>query len=240
MSKFHAFLSYASEDSVLASEIAGGLKSRGIKVWYAPIHLKVGDKLLDTLEQGMRDSTFGILLISKAYLEKPWPNYEMDTLIRQSIEQGKKLLPIWHQVSKEEVEARHTGLSGIVPIRSEFGLHNVIDKLTEVLASNAPTIGVIPTYESPKYRFLDGVGEIKLGTAEGPATTLWEALLYLKNDEYPISLEGELFSKEDLLFRAAQILAADPNRAIQWVQNEGKEKIWSICVAAGFDPNIFE
>lgn len=240
MSKFDAFLSYASEDSVLASEIVGGLKSRGFKVWYAPIHLKVGDKLLNAIEQGLRDSTFGILLISKAYLEKPWTNYEMDTLIRQSIEQGKKLLPIWHQVDKDEVEARHTGLSGIVSVRSEVGLRNVIDKLIGVLASSAPTIGVIPTYESPKYRFLNGVGGIKLGTANGLATTLWETLLYLENDKYPIFLEGELFSKEDLLFHAAQILAADPHRAVQWVQNEGKQKIWSMCVVVGFDPSIFE
>lgn len=89
MIKHDAFLSYASEDAKLASQIVQVLNSRGLKIWYAPIKLKVGDKLLDSIEKGMKESLCGILLISPSYLEKNWTNYEMDTLIRDNIERKK-------------------------------------------------------------------------------------------------------------------------------------------------------
>ena len=111
MARFSVFISYVSEDTSLASEIAGGLKANGITVWYDKFALKVGDQLLDSIEDGLKESKAGILLISTFYLQKGWTNYEMDTLIRKSIEQGSKLLLIWHGVSKEEVENRHPGLA---------------------------------------------------------------------------------------------------------------------------------
>ena len=46
MIKHDAFPSYASEDNELASNLVQALGSRGLKIWYASIDLKVGDKLL--------------------------------------------------------------------------------------------------------------------------------------------------------------------------------------------------
>lgn len=95
MIKHDAFLSYASEDTKFASNIVQSLNSRGFKIWYAPIDLKVGEKLLDSIEKGMNESLYGILLISKTYLQKGWTNYEMDILIRENIEKDRKILPIF-------------------------------------------------------------------------------------------------------------------------------------------------
>ena len=82
MASFDVFISYASEDSQFASELAGGLMSRGFKVWYAEFELRVGDKVLESIERGLSDSAFGILLISRYYLSKRWTSYEMDILIK--------------------------------------------------------------------------------------------------------------------------------------------------------------
>lgn len=239
MMKYNAFLSYASEDSQFASEIVGGLKSRGFTIWYAPMQLKVGQILLDSIEKGMCESRSGILLVSSTYLRKGWTNYEMDTLIRQSIEQQKKLFPIWHSVTKEEVESRHVGLCGIVSLKSEMGLHIVIAKLAEEMSYGAPTIGIIPSYASPKFRFLQGRGEIKIESQDGPATTLWELLLHLQDSEYPVYLEGELFTKNDLLFQAAQLLPHVPDVVESRIRADGREEIWRMCKDAGFDPKLF-
>jgi hypothetical protein len=239
MIKYDAFLSYAGEDSKFATEIVGGLKSRGFKVWYAPLQLKVGQILLDSVEKGMRESRSGILLLSSTYLSKGWTNYEMDILIRQSIEKKKKLFPIWHGVTKEDVESRHIGLCGIVSLKSELGLHIIIARLAEEMSDGAPTICVVPSYSSPKFRFLQGRGEIKIHSEDGPSTTLWELLLHLKDDEYPIYLEGELFTKNDLFFQAAQLLPHIPEVVENWVQAKGREELWKMCKDAGFDPELF-
>ena len=239
MEYFDSFLSYAGEDTQLATEIAGALKSRGFRIWYAPFDLAVGDKLLDSIEKGMMKSRSGILLISPSYLDKGWTNFEMDTLIRQNIESDKKIFPIWHDVEKSDVEKRHTGLGGIVSLKTDVGLSNLVVQLTQALASFAPTIGVIPSYESPAFRFLQGRGEITLGH-NGPATTLWELLIHANVEEYPIYLDGRLYSKDDLLFAAAQLLPHIPEEVRKWVKEDGRQKIWNMCVESGHNPSYYE
>ncbi|MCL1816396.1 MAG: hypothetical protein FWG43_02185 [Clostridiales bacterium] len=112
-------------------------------------------------------------------------------------------------------------------------------KLTGALATFAPTIGVIPYYESPVHRFLQGRGEIELGD-DGSATTLWEFLIHADDSEYPMYLDGRLYSKNDLLFEAAQLLPHIPHEVIKWVKEEGRQKIWSMCLESGFSPGDFE
>jgi hypothetical protein len=233
--KYDAFFSYATEETQLAHEIVGGLRSRGLKIWYAPLNLKIGDMLLDSIERAIVESRASILLISKAYLCKGWTNYEMDILVRHQLEKKIKILPIWHGVSKEEVETRHVGLSGIYAIQSNVEFYSLINQLVEVLGVNAPTVGVIPSYENPKWRFLQGRGEITIGSGNGPATTLWEFLLHTEDSGYPFFLEGEIFSKNDLLFRAAQLLPNIPDEVDRWVGKKGREDIWEMCKRAGFD-----
>lgn len=240
MANYDSFLSYAEEDTKIAFEIVGALKANGFRIWYAPIELSVGDKLLDSIEKGMINSSSGILLISPDYLHKVWTNYEMDTLIRQNIDNDKKIFPIWHNVDKADVEKRHPGLGGIVALKTSINRTELITKLTKVLAKFAPTLGVIPSYESPKFRFLQGRGEISLGSESGPATTLWEFLIHAKDSQYPLYLDGSLYSREDLLLEAAQLIPHIPDEVRRWVREEGRKKVWDMCVEAGLDPKMFE
>lgn len=239
MKNYDSFLSYAGEDKEFASEIVGALKSKGIKIWYAPIDLCVGEKLLDSIEKGISQSNSGIMLISSAYLNKGWTNYEMDTLIRQNIEGNKSIFPIWHNVEKNDVAHRHSGLGGIVAINTNIGMPELVSKLTAALSKFAPSIGVIPNYESPAWRFLQGNGEIILGTG-GPAATLWEFLLHSNDDAYPLFLDGKLYTKEDLLLSASQLLPHIPYTVDNWVREDGRKKIWDMCVKANIDPKQFE
>lgn len=240
MIKHDAFISYASEDTELASELVRSLEARGLNIWYAPIDLKVGDKLLDSIEKGMKESMYGILLLSPAYLDKGWTKYEMDILLRDNIEKNRKILPIWHNVTKNEIEVNNSGLAGIVAIKSDAGIESNIESLTSVMTDNAPMIGVIPSYESPKWRFLQGRGEICLQSEDGPATTLWEFLIHTKDEQYPLYLDGDLYTKEDLLYRAAQVLPHIPDEDVdRLIAKKGRKKIIDMCIKIGIDPYIF-
>lgn len=239
MNKFDSFLSYAGEDEDFAKELAGALKAKGFNIWYAPINLILGDKLLDSIEKGMNDSSSSILLISPEYLKKGWTNYEMDILIRQNIENGKSIFPIWHNVTKNTIENRHSGLAGIIAINTNLGFPYLVVKLTEALAKQAPTIGVVPEFESPFYKFLRGSGEIMIGV-NGPVTTLWEFLIHSKDFQYPLYLGGNLYSKKDLLFEAAQSIPHIPDTVKNWVGDDGYDKIWQMCLDGGINPKQFE
>jgi hypothetical protein len=231
---FHAFLSYAGEDRSFADQLAGALKARGFKIWHADTILEPGDKLLESVELGLKDSSFGILLISPDYLKKGWTQYEMDVLIRQHIEHGKRLSPIWHKVGKEEVEARSPGLAGIFALRSDLGLPVIVKRLTKMMLPGVVTQALVPCWESASYRFTQGLGELIL-ESNGATFSILEALLHMRPEEYPIAANGELFTLEELLEETAQIIYADPLRVQGVVGDVGLSRLRSMCVAHGFD-----
>ena len=53
---YDTFISYAAEDSEFANRLAGGLIVHGLKIWYAPISLNIGDNILSGIEKCLRDS----------------------------------------------------------------------------------------------------------------------------------------------------------------------------------------
>ena len=236
MALYDVFISYASEDQVIASEIVGGLKYVGFRVWYDRFVLRVGDNLLDTIEDGLGHSKFGILLISPHYISKRWTNFEMDTLIRQSIESGKKLLPIWHGVSKPDIESRHIGLAGIYALDTKVGTKVLVNKLVDVLSEGITTRGIFPSYESPAYRFIQGRGELQLGNQDGGAFNLYDAILYIPKEDYPMAIENEVFHRATLIFHAADSLVHDPARVKLLIGEEQFNRVWALCVQAGIDP----
>ena len=101
---FDVFISHASEDKDdLGHPLALALKDTGLKVWYDEFELKIGDSLRRKIDQGLANSRVGIVVISHAFIKKGWTNYELDGLVTKSVTQEQVLLPIWHNISKNEV-----------------------------------------------------------------------------------------------------------------------------------------
>jgi hypothetical protein len=239
METYDAFISFATEDLEYAAELVLRLRENGLRVWFSPISLKVGERLLDAIEKGLNSSKYGVLVLSKHYLSKGWTNYEMDILIRQSIERNKALLPIWHGVSKADIDAKHSGLAGIVAITDSTKIDDVVYRLVEAMSLSAPTRGVVPSWESPVYRFLQGFGEVNINTSNGPATTIFEFLLHAKDPWYPFWIGGRLFTKKDLLWEVAQYMTADPQRVERWVKKDGYKQIFKLCKDEGINPEDY-
>jgi hypothetical protein len=235
------FISYATEDNDFASDVAYGLKANGISVWFAPLSLKVGDKLLDSVEQGIQESRKGILVLSVHYLEKGWTSYEMDILLREHVERRKTLLPVWLGVTKAEVDARHAGLGGIIAITDTHSIKDVISKLIDSLSDGAPVRGLIPGWENPAHRFLRGRGEINLLKfgRDSDTTTIFELLLHGNDDEFPLWLAGETHSKQELLSGVEPLLVHEPDLVKNWVGEDGYKKLWAMCVQNGFNPALY-
>ena len=102
--EYDVFISYASEDkNEVVTPLAEALRAGGLSVWYDDYELKIGDSLRRSIDRGIASSRFGIIVLSKAFFGKGWPNYELDGLVTKSVDGDQVLLPIWHSITKDEV-----------------------------------------------------------------------------------------------------------------------------------------
>jgi hypothetical protein len=102
--EYDVFISHASEDKeAVVRPLANALKQKGVRVWYDEFELKIGDSLRRKIDQGLSKSRFGIVVISRSFIKKGWTNYELDGLMTKAISGQQTLLPIWHDITKQEV-----------------------------------------------------------------------------------------------------------------------------------------
>ena len=111
--EYDVFVSHASEDkATFADELCNILTNSGIKVWYDAMNIQWGDSLRSKIDEGLKKSKYGIVIISKDYIKKGWTNYELDALFQREMTGGKTILPIWHNITKKEVEDFSLTLAG--------------------------------------------------------------------------------------------------------------------------------
>lgn len=102
--KYDVFISHASEDKDdVVRPLAIALQSVGLSVWYDEFELKIGDSLRRKIDKGLANSRFGIVVLSKDFIRKGWTNYELDGIITKSVSGEQIVLPIWHNITKQEV-----------------------------------------------------------------------------------------------------------------------------------------
>lgn len=102
--QYDVFISHASEDNDdVVRPLAISLQSKGLKIWYDEFELKIGDSLRRKIDKGLSNSRFGIVVLSKNFIRKGWTNYELDGIITKSVSGEQVVLPIWHNITKQEV-----------------------------------------------------------------------------------------------------------------------------------------
>jgi len=202
-----AFVSYAGEDREVAEAIARDLTQLGVPTFYDRDSLEPGDSIVDRIHEALSQADFGILVVSPEFLSKNWPQHETRQLVRDYIEGRTQLLPVWHNVTPDEVRTQQPALADIWAVDTENGLRAVVRKLASQMI-DAPTVAVVPVYQQPVERFKLGHGELTLGI-EGPAFNLWEALLHFPPEKFPMFVAGETIHRSELLMRAGECLAGD-------------------------------
>lgn len=110
---YDVFISHASEDKDgFVKDFADDLRNRGLKVWYDEFELKWGARLRREIDRGLRLSRFGIVVLSKHFFAKDWPQNELDGLHQLEMEGNSRILPIWHEISKDEVASFSPTMAG--------------------------------------------------------------------------------------------------------------------------------
>jgi len=140
------FISHASEDKeTFARPLAEALQKRGYRVWYDDFTLKLGDSLRRTIDRGLYESRYGIVILSKAFFKKDWPQKELDGLFTREKDGKKVILPIWHNLTKEEVETYSPMLAGKLASKTKNGLDSVIKDIIEVIGLPLPSSPLLPS-----------------------------------------------------------------------------------------------
>ena len=65
--------------------------------------MHIGDSLRRKIDNGLSHSRFGVVVLSRAFFGKGWTNYELDGLVTRTISGEQVLLPIWHEITKQEL-----------------------------------------------------------------------------------------------------------------------------------------
>ena len=129
------FISHASEDKdTVVRQLAEMLEKLKVKIWYDEFSLKVGDSLSKSIDDGLQKSKFGIVVISKNFLEKRWTDYEYRSLLSKEDNGKKVILPIWHDISKDEVKNFSLYLSDKVALEtSKSSINKIALQLIETI-----------------------------------------------------------------------------------------------------------
>lgn len=102
---YDVFISHASEDKEsVAKPLAEELVKLGLNVWLDEFILEVGDSLMESIDKGLVNSKFGIVVLSQPFLSKGWTKYELRSLVTREVGRTKVILPLWHKVRREEIE----------------------------------------------------------------------------------------------------------------------------------------
>lgn len=134
------FISHASEDKDFVRDLAQALKKRGLRIWFDETTLKLGDRLGESIDKGLSQSRFGIVVFSEAFFQKSWPRYELEGLLNREMAHGKTILPIWHRISAGDVAYYSPSLANKMAVSTDRGMEYVVSKIMEV---------VIPTSDNP-------------------------------------------------------------------------------------------
>jgi hypothetical protein len=127
------FISHASEDKDFVGPLADALRKSGLSVWYDEFTLKIGDSLRRKIDEGLAQSVYGIVVLSHQFFAKNWPQKELDGLVSKEIAGTKVILPVWHEITSEEVGKYSPTLSGLLAVNSNEGVEVVVWKLREAM-----------------------------------------------------------------------------------------------------------
>lgn len=135
------FICYASEDRTdVALPIARALQKNGLSVWFDEFELNIGDSLARTIDTGLAQSRFGVVILSSAFFAKEWPRKELDALLSRESEGKKVVLPVWHFLDASGVASHSAILASRYAAKTDGGLDSVVRKLLHTMGRTASTI----------------------------------------------------------------------------------------------------
>ena len=136
--EYDVFISHATEDKrEVVRPLAEALRQLGRRVWYDEYELKIGDSLRRKIDQGLVTSRFGVVVLSTHFFDKGWSQYDLDGLVSREMGSGEQvILPIWHNITKDELLNRSPSLVDKVALRTvDLTIEEIAEQIAEAVRS---------------------------------------------------------------------------------------------------------
>jgi hypothetical protein len=124
------FICHVFEDKPDFVEPLAHALRKDFEVWYDKFELKLGDSLLQKITEGLLSADVGIVVLSKAFLaKKKWAQNELAGLFALETTTRKIILPIWKDVTEEDVKKYSPILADRFAVSASDGLDKVVSEI---------------------------------------------------------------------------------------------------------------
>lgn len=83
---YTCFISFASKDQAFAEKLYVELQTKGVRCWFAPEDLKIGDKYQDRIFQTIRLYDKLLLILSEASVNSKWVEAEAEAALKKEVQ----------------------------------------------------------------------------------------------------------------------------------------------------------
>lgn len=135
-----AFISHDSRDKdLIARPLAIKLTTMMCPVWYDEFSLKVGDRLRESIEKGLKETKKCILILSENFLtNNGWTKVEFNSVFtREIIENTDLVLPVWCGVDKQQIYNYSPSLVDKVGLNWELGVDRIAALLRNAIVTES-------------------------------------------------------------------------------------------------------
>jgi hypothetical protein len=133
------FICHASEDKEeIVRPLVKALIKEGFQVWYDEFTLTLGDSLRRSIDKGLAQSKYGIVILSPNFFKKNWPQTELDGLAARERDGKKVILPIWHNIDREYVIKFSPTLADRVAVSTSKGIETIVKEILKVVKPSKP------------------------------------------------------------------------------------------------------
>jgi hypothetical protein len=91
---YSCFISYSSKDEELARKLYDNLQGQGVRCFYAPEDMKIGDKIRTRIDESIRVHDKLLLVLSETSVTSQWVEQEVETALAREREGRTVLFPI--------------------------------------------------------------------------------------------------------------------------------------------------
>lgn len=89
---YSCFISYSSKDENFAQRLHSDLQDKGVRCWYAPHDLKIGDRIRPAIDDAIRIRDKLLIVLSDNSLNSQWVEEEVETAFEEEKRRGKTVL----------------------------------------------------------------------------------------------------------------------------------------------------
>ncbi len=206
--EYDFFISHATEDKEdFVRPLADALIGRGLNIWFDELSLEPGDSLRESIDLGLTRSRYGIVILSKAFIAKKWPQYELNGLLnRQNQATGNRIvLPIWHGITHKELSDYSPSIADIYALDSKSDLEHICTKLIKKINQDVEPEVKVESVPSDEVEVIEQPSEEEIleqiKTKKQLITTLEK---YLVDDRNRINLFKLTHTNVEILYSKLQ------------------------------------